>query len=254
MKGTHKVAILGGVRIPFARQNTQYAEVSNIEMLGAALKGLVERFGLGGQRLGEVVAGAVVKHSRDTNISREAAIDSGLAPQTPAYDVQQACATSLETAVIVASKIATGQIEVGIAGGVDSASDVPIAVNENLRRLVLRINRSKSMAGRVRLASGFRPAMLSLSLPSPKEPRTGLSMGEHCELMVKRWQISRESQDALALRSHQNGSRAYSDGFYNDLVVPYRGCPATITSDRMHQWSSLRAWHPPSIRALATGR
>src|SRR5580698_7091345 len=142
MKTLRKVAILGGARIPFARQNTHYVDASNIDMLGAALTGVVERFGLQGQRLGEVAAGAVLKHSRDANISREATIDSGLSPQTPAYDVQQACATSLESTVLVANKIALGQIEAGIAGGVDSASDAPVAVNEELRKLILKFERT----------------------------------------------------------------------------------------------------------------
>lgn len=223
MKVIRKIAILGGVRIPFARQNTHYVEASNIDMLTAALGGVVERFGLKGERLGEVAAGAALKHSRDINISREAALNSGLSPQTPAYDVQQACATSLETAILVGNKIAVGQIEVGIAGGTDSASDAPIAVGEKLRRLILRLNRSKSAMDKLQVLAQLRPSMLSASAPNVNERRTGLSMGEHCELMVKEWKISREAQDQLALESHRNGVRAYEDGFYKDLLVPLLG-------------------------------
>jgi acetyl-CoA C-acetyltransferase len=223
MKPARKVAIIGGARIPFARQNTNYVEASNMQMLTAALQGVVDRFGLKGERLGEVAAGAVIKHSRDANISREALLDTGLSPQTPAYDVQQACATSLETAILVGNKIALGQIEVGIAGGVDSASDAPLAVNERLRRLFLRLNRSRSLGERLGLVARIRPSMFAPSIPNVNERRTGLSMGEHCELMVKQWKISREAQDELALASHRNGVRAYNEGFYDDLLVPYLG-------------------------------
>jgi acetyl-CoA C-acetyltransferase len=223
MKSTRKAAILGGVRIPFARQNTQYVEASNVDMLSAALKGVVDRFDLKGERLGEVAAGAVLKHSRDANISREAALNSGLSPQTPAYDVQQACATSLETTLLVANKIALGQIETGIAGGVDSASDAPIALNDRLRQLFLRFNRTKSTQDRLRLLAELRPSMLSPHIPSVNERRTGMSMGEHCEVMVKQWHIDQRAQDELALASHRNGAAAWDRGFYNDLVVPYAG-------------------------------
>ena len=223
MTTLQRVAILGGVRIPFARVNTQYAEASNIDMMTAALRGVVDRFGLKGERLGEVAGGAVLKHSRDTNISREAALDSGLSPQTPAYDVQQACGTGLEAAILVGNKIAVGQIEAGIAGGVDSASDVPIAYGERLRKWVLRLRRTKSGVERLWLLAQLRPSFFTPSIPNVNERRTGLSMGEHCERMVKDWKIPREAQDELALASHRNGLRAYEQGFYDDLVVPYLG-------------------------------
>lgn len=223
MKTNQRVAILGGVRIPFARQNTQYAEASNIDMLTAAVKGVVDRFGLKGQRLGEVAAGAVLKHSRDANISREATLSSGLSPQTPAYDVQQACATSLETAILVGNKIALGQIESGIAGGVDSSSDAPVSFNDKLRKLILKYKRAKTRGKRYKALAQIRPAMLAPSVPNVNERRTGLTMGDHCELMVKQWNISREAQDELALASHLNGARAYQEGFYDDLLVPYTG-------------------------------
>jgi acetyl-CoA C-acetyltransferase len=223
MKATKRVAVIGGARIPFARQNTAYADNSNIEMLTAALKGVVDRFGLQGQRIGEVAAGAVLKHSRDANISREAALSSGLSPHTPAYDVQQACATSLQSSVMVGNKIALGQIEVGIAGGVDSASDAPIAVSENLRKWLLHFNRSKSTGERLQLLTQLRASMLTPNIPTVNESRTGLSMGEHCELMVKEWEITRQAQDEIALASHLNASRAYERGFFDDLLVPFNG-------------------------------
>lgn len=223
MKTLKKVAILGGSRIPFARQNTAYAEASNIDMLSAALKGVVDRFGLYGERLGEVAAGAVLKLSRDSNLSREATLSSDLSPQTPAYDVQQACATSLETTVLVGNKIATGQIEAGIAGGVDSASDAPLAVSEPLRRVILRLQRARTRGERLRLLASLRPSMLKPSVPNVNERRTGLSMGDHTERMVKQWNISRQAQDELALASHVNGAKAYERGFHQDLLVPYLG-------------------------------
>jgi acetyl-CoA C-acetyltransferase len=223
MKTNRRVAILGGSRIPFARQNTAYVDCSNIDMLTAALKGLVDRFGLHGERLGEVAAGAVLKHSRDTNLSREAALSSGLSPQTPAYDVQQACATSLESAVLVGNKIALGQIDAGIAGGVDSASDAPIALNEALRKLLLRLNRTKTQGDKLRLLLELRPSMLTPYISSARERRTGLTMGEHTELMVKEWHIGRDAQDELALASHVNAARAYAEGFFDDLIVPFQG-------------------------------
>lgn len=223
MKNLKRVAILGGSRIPFARQNTNYTDVGNTEMFTAALKGLVRKFDLQGQRVGEVAGGAVLKHSRDANISREATLDSGLAAQTPAYDVQMACATSLETTITIGNKIALGQLDVGIAGGVDSSSDAPLAFNEKLRKLLLQLRRSKTRGEKFNLLTQLRPAMLTPSVPSVNERRTGMSMGEHTELMVKQWKISREAQDELALASHLNGARAYSEGFYDDLIVPFAG-------------------------------
>ena len=193
-------------------------------MLTATLKGVVERFGLQGQRLGEVAAGAVLKHTRDFNLTRDASLSSGLAPETPAYDVQQACATSLESAILVGNKIAVGQIEVGIAGGVDSASDAPIAISERLRQLALSLNRAKGgLVVCLRVLSRLRPSMLVPSVPNVNERRTGLSMGEHCEQMVRRWHISRAAQDELALASHTRGLQAYANGFYEGLGIPYLG-------------------------------
>ncbi|WP_428312647.1 acetyl-CoA C-acetyltransferase [Hydrocarboniphaga sp.] len=223
MRTIRRIAIVGGRRIPFARNNTAYVDSSNTDMLTAAVKAVVDAYGLKDQRIGEVAAGAVLKHSRDTNLAREAALSSGLSPRTPAYDVQQACATSLETAMLVGNKIAVGQIEVGIAGGVDSASDAPIALNEELRQIVLKSQRVKSSGDRLKLLAQLRPHMLAPSIPSITESRTGLSMGEHTELMVKQWGITREAQDELALASHLRAAAAYERGFLDDLLVPYKG-------------------------------
>ncbi|SMB27313.1 putative acyl-CoA thiolase [Sterolibacterium denitrificans] len=219
-----RVAILGGNRIPFARSNTAYAEASNQQMLTAALQGLIDRCNLHRLRLGEVAAGAVIKHSRDFNLTRESVLSTTLAPETPAYDLQQACGTGLEAAILVANKIALGQIEAGIAGGVDTTSDAPIGVNERMRKILLEINRSKTLGRRLAGASKLRPGMFfKLLLPRNTEPRTGLSMGEHCELMAKEWQIAREDQDQMAVESHHKLTAAYERGFFSDLVTPFLG-------------------------------
>jgi len=218
-----KVAIIGGNRIPFARSNSYYANVSNQDMLTAAINGLVERFNLSGQRLGEVVAGAVLKHSRDFNLTRESVLGSKLAPETPAYDVQQACGTGLEAAILVANKIALGQIEAGIAGGVDTTSDAPIAIGEGLRKILLEFNRAKTNGERAQALMKIRPKHLIPAIPQNSEPRTGLSMGDHCALTAREWNIAREDQDRLALESHQKLAKAYDEGFFEDLVTPYMG-------------------------------
>ncbi|MDP9646767.1 acetyl-CoA C-acetyltransferase [Paraburkholderia caledonica] len=219
-----RVAIIGGNRIPFARSNTAYASASNQDMLTFTLQGLIDRYGLHGERLGEVAAGAVIKHSRDFNLTRESVLSTTLAKETPAYDVQQACGTGLEAAILVANKIALGQIEAGIAGGVDTTSDAPIGVNEKMRKILLEANRGRSTGERVGALAKLRPAMFFKPLlPRNGEPRTGLSMGEHCELMAKRWNISREAQDVLAHESHRKLAEAYARGFVNDLMTPYRG-------------------------------
>jgi len=218
-----RVAILGGARIPFARSNGAYAEASNKDMLTAALRGVVDKFQLHGEALGEVVAGAVLKHSRDFNLTRESVLSSGLSPATPACDLQMACGTGLQAAVTVANKIALGQIECGIAGGVDTTSDAPIGVNEKLRKILLEANRARGNAAKLKALAKFRPAMLAPAIPAVSEPRTKMSMGQHCEQMAKAWNISRESQDQLAYESHMKAAAAYESGFYADLVVPFRG-------------------------------
>ena len=223
MTSIRKVAIIGGNRIPFVRSNTSYSHASNMEMLSATLQGLVNRFGLSGQRLGEVAAGAVMKHSRDFNLAREATLNSGLSLQTPAYDVQQACGTGLEAAILVGNKIALGQIECGIAAGTDTASDAPIALNEKYRHMILSLNRAKTFGQRLRALASIRPSFMLPLLPANAEPRTGLSMGQHCELMVKHWDVSREDQDELTFNSHQNLIAAYECGFFDDLIQPFKG-------------------------------
>ncbi len=223
MTTTRRAAVLGGNRIPFARQFGAYAEASNQDMLTAALEGLVARHGLAGERLGEVVAGAVIKHSRDFNLTREAVLGSSLSPTTPAYDIQQACGTGLEAAILVANKIALGQAESGVAGGVDSASDAPVVVHEKLRRKLLRLNRAKTPADRAKAAMALRPTDLGVQVPGASEPRTGMSMGEHMSITTARWGITREAQDELALASHQKLAAAYEAGFFDDLMTPYLG-------------------------------
>jgi acetyl-CoA C-acetyltransferase len=219
-----RVAILGGNRIPFARSNTVYSTVSNQEMFTATLQGLVDRFNLHGERLGDVVGGAVMKHARDFNLVRECVLSTTLSRDTPAFDLQQACGTGLEAAMVVANKIALGHIECGIAGGVDTTSDAPIGLNEKLRKIMLEASRAKTTAQRLTALSKIRPAMLvQPALPRNGEPRTGLSMGEHAEQMAQQWNISREDQDALALKSHMNLAQAYDDGFFNDLMTPFKG-------------------------------
>ncbi|MFG1903761.1 acetyl-CoA C-acetyltransferase [Micromonospora carbonacea] len=224
MQSIRRVAVIGGNRIPFARSNSRYASASNSDMLGAALDGLVARFGLAGQRVGEVVAGAVLKHSRDFNLTREVVLGSKLDPHTPAYDIQQACGTGLEAAILVANKIALGQIEAGIAGGVDTTSDAPLAVNEELRRTLLRLNSARTLGERLKIAAKLRPLQpFQPEIPRNAEPRTGLSMGEHAARTALRWTVDRQAQDELALRSHQRLAAAYDRGFFDDLLTPYLG-------------------------------
>jgi acetyl-CoA C-acetyltransferase len=218
-----RVAVIGGNRVPFARANRAYADVSNQEMLTAAIDGLVDRFDLRGERIGEVAAGAVLKHSRDFNLAREAVLGSRLSPETPAYDVQQACDTGIQSAVAVADKIAVGAIDAGIAGGVDSASDAPIAVSEGMRKIVLEASRAKSVKDRLAAFAKLRPAHLAPSPPRNVEPRTGLSMGEHAALTAVEWDVSRDDQDVLALTSHHRLAAAYERGFFESLVTPFRG-------------------------------
>ncbi len=218
-----KAVVIGGNRIPFARSGGKYTYSSNQDMLTAALDGLVARFGLQGERIGEVAGGAVLKHSRDFNLTREAVLGSALSAETPAYDVQQACATGLETAISLANKIKLGQLESAIAGGVDSASDAPIAVSEGLRRALLDLSRAKTTKQKLAAVAKIRPRDLSPNAPTTGEPRTGLSMGEHQALTTAQWKITREAQDELALASHRNMAAAYDRGFFDDLITPYRG-------------------------------
>jgi acetyl-CoA C-acetyltransferase len=218
-----RVAIIGGARIPFARGNGAYAQVGNQEMLIAALRGVVERFGLRGQRVDDVAAGAVMKHSSQWNLTRESVLGCGLAAETPGLDLQRACGTSLEAAILLGNKIALGQIDCGIAGGVDTVSDPPVVFPRSFQQLLLRSYRGRTAGARIRPWLGLRPGNFRPVLPGVTEPRTGLSMGESTELMVKTWGITRADQDQLALESHQKAAAAYAQGFYKDLVIEYLG-------------------------------
>ncbi len=223
MSDVRAAAILGGNRIPFARSGGPYAEASNQDMLTVTLDGLVARFGLQGERLDEVVAGAVLKHATDFNLTRECVLGSALHHATPAYDVQQACDTGIQAALAVANKIKLGQIDAGVAGGVDTTSDAPIAVNADLRRVLLQFNRARSVPDRLRLLGHLRPGQLVPETPRNAEARTGLSMGAHQAVTARHWQITREAQDELAAASHQHLAAAYDRGFFDDLVTPYLG-------------------------------
>jgi acetyl-CoA C-acetyltransferase len=218
-----RVAVLGGNRIPFARSNGPYARASNQDMLTEVLDGLIARFGLQGRRLGAVAAGAVLKHSRDFNLTREAVLGSALDGATPAFDLQQACGTGLQTALVLADRIALGRIDAAIAGGVDTTSDAPLAVDDDLRRLLLAFNAAKTPQDRLKLLGQLRPSMLAPEAPRNSEPRTGLSMGQHMQRTADHWDIAREDQDALAVASHRNAAEAYERGFFDDLVSPYLG-------------------------------
>ena len=224
MQTTRRVAVLGGNRIPFARSDSRYAPASNQDMLTAALDGLIARFGLAGQQVGEVVAGAVLKHSRDFNLTREVVLGSRLDPRTPAYDIQQACGTGLEAVILVANKIALGQIEAGIAGGVDTTSDAPLQLNEDMRRALLELNRARTPR---RPAQGRRQAASPAGVPpgDPAQRRAAHRAvdGRARRVTALRWNVDREAQDELALASHQRLAAAYDRGFFDDLVTPYLG-------------------------------
>ena len=249
-----RVAIVGGNRIPFARSNTAYVRASNLDMLTVTLQGLVDRFGLHGERLGDVAAGAVMKHSRDFNLVREAVLSTTLSPQTPAFDLQQACGTGLEAAMLVAHKIAVGQIECGIAGGVDTTSDAPIALNEKLRRTLLDLARARTGGQRLRAALRIRPGQFfKPALPRNGEPRTGLSMGEHAELMARQWGIDRQAQDALALESHHKLAQAYDSGFFTDLMTPFQGLREDNNLRRSLSAEQLAKLKPVFDRQVAPG-
>lgn len=220
---TRRVAVIGGNRIPFARSNTVYNDASNQEMLTAAIDGLVARYGLEGERLGDVVAGAVLKHARDFNLVRESVLGSRLSADTPASDLQQACGTGLQATIQVANKIALGQIEAGIAGGTDTTSDAPVAISDKLRKKLMKVNQAKDTAGRLKALGNIRPGDIGLEIPQNGEPRTKLSMGEHAALTALEWRVGREEQDELAAASHQKLAAAWDRGFFDDLVTPFRG-------------------------------
>jgi len=252
-----KVAIVGGVRIPFARANGAYNEASNQDMLTAALRALVDRHNLKNQRVGEVAAGAVIKHSRDWNLARESTLGSGLHPETPAYDLQRACGTSLSAVAQLARRIDAGEIDCAIAGGADSASDIPLAYSPNLQRAVLAMARGKSWTDKLRTLGDLRPWDLAPASPGIAEPRTGLSMGQHCEEMAREWRIDRRSQDELALASHRNAAAAWQEGFFNDLVVEFHGLKRdnNVRADTsLEKLASLKnAFDPSPAGTLSAG-
>jgi acetyl-CoA C-acetyltransferase len=252
-----RVAIVGGVRIPFARANTAYNEAGNQQMLTAVFSALVGRYRLESQKLGEVAAGAVIKHSRDWNLARESTLGSGLHPETPAYDVQRACGTSLTAAVQVAHRIAAGEIDCGIAGGVDSASDIPLTYGRELQKIVLTSARGRSFLEKTQPWLEVRPGHLKPSAPGIAEPRTGLSMGQHAEETAKEWGVGRAEQDELALASHRNAAAAWQAGFFEDLVVPFNDLrhDNNVRPDTsLEKLASLRtAFDPSSAGTLTAG-
>ena len=250
-----RVAVLGGTRIPFARANGAYTEAGNQQMLTAAMTALVDRFQLKGQKIGEVAAGAVIKHSRDWNLARECTLGSGLDPTTPAYDLQRACGTSLSAVAQLANRIAQGEIDCAIAGGADSASDIPLSYSPGLQRAVLSLARNKSWTGKVASIGHLRPRDLAPKAPGIAEPRTGLSMGQHCEEMAKEWAIGRREQDELAAASHKNAAAAWLSGFFQDLVVPFEDLQRdnNVRGDTsLEKLSSLKTAFDPSPAGTLT--
>jgi acetyl-CoA C-acetyltransferase len=218
-----RIAVIGGSRIPFCRSNTIYADTTNMDMLSSVIQGVVDRFGLDGVQLDEVVAGAVTTHSKDWNLAREALLSSSLSPLTPGITLQQACGTSLQSALMIGAKIASGQIECGIAAGTDTTSDPPITFGRKFSQRLVKAGAARSVKQRLGAFKKFRPSELKPVLPANGEPRTGLSMGQHCERMAREWNISREEQDSLALESHQKAARAYNEGFFDNLIKYWGG-------------------------------
>ncbi|MBT8144905.1 MAG: acetyl-CoA C-acetyltransferase [Gammaproteobacteria bacterium] len=244
MTTPRRVAIVGGNRIPYCRAHTAYSELGNEQMMTAAMRGLVDRFALTGQRLGDVALGAVMTHPNDWNLARESTLGSGLSPETPAFDIRRACGTSLESVILIANKIALGQIDAGIAGGVDTISGTPILYDEDYRRLLLESSRARKTSERLKSFLKVRPRHFKPVVPGVVEPRTGLSMGQSCEVMAKEWQISRQAQDELALASHERLALAYDAGFYEDLVSPFEGVSEDNTLRRSTTMDKLAALKP----------
>ncbi len=232
------VVIVGGLRIPFCRSNSAYASLSNRKMLSTVLNGMVDRYELKGQHIGEVNAGAVIAHSRDWNLAREAVLSTQLAPSTPGLTLQQACGTSLQAALVAAAKIACGQIDSAIAAGTDTVSDVPIVFSQKFAKRLVSLGRARNFKSKLSVFKGFGPKELAPVPPSVNEPRTLMSMGQHCELMAKTWGISREAQDELALASHVNATAAYNDGFYDDLLIP---CDGVLRDNNVRADSSMES-------------
>lgn len=246
-----RVAIVGGMRIPFARAHSIYADASNKDMMTATLAALVDKFDLRGQILGDVALGAVIKHSRDWNLARESVIGSGLSMRTPGVDMQRACGTSIEAAINIGNKIALGQIEAGIAGGTDSISDAPIVLNDGIRKVLLASHRGRSILKKITPWFGLRPGHLVPEFPSVTEPRTGLSMGESMEITTKQFEVSREHQDQLALSSHIKAAAAYDAGFYEDLIVPFHGAEEDNNIRRDSTYEKLQTLKPVFDKSAA---
>ena len=223
MNQLKRVAIIGGTRIPFCRSNSAYAQLSNLDMLTDTLQRLVDQHGLAGRKIDEVIAGAVTTHSRDWNLAREAVLSTNLSPATPATTLQMACGTSLQAALLVGARIATGQIDSAIAAGSDTTSDAPLVLQPRLTKRLLGATQARSFSAKLRSFKGFRLSELAPQAPANGEPRTRLSMGQHCEMMAKEWEISREAQDQWALESHLKAAAAYEEGFFDDLLSPYQG-------------------------------
>ncbi|MGI9200216.1 MAG: acetyl-CoA C-acetyltransferase [Woeseiaceae bacterium] len=241
---SRRVAVVGGSRIPFCRAHSIYRDCSNQDMMAAALDGLVNKYDLKGQTLGDVALGAVIKHSRDWNLARESVLDSGLSQKTPGMDLQRACGTSLEACAIIANKIALGQIDSGIAGGVDSISDAPVVYPDGYRRILLDVFRARSLPARLMPWFRLRPKHFKPELPGVTEPRTGLSMGESTELIAREWEIQRDHQDQLALASHVKAANAYDAGWYDDLVIPFMDCEEDNNIRRDSTFEKLTALRP----------
>ena len=230
------VVVVGGMRIPFCRSNSAYSDLSNKDMFVTALNGLVEKFNLQGEYIEEVIAGAVITHTRDWNFARESVLSTELSPLSPGATLQQACGTSLQAALMSSAKIATGQIDCAIAGGADTVSDVPIVFGGKFSKRLVGLGRARSMMEKVKMLKGFGPGELKPLPPSVNEPRTLLSMGQHCEMMAKEWGISREAQDELAYHSHMNAAAAYNDGFFDDLITP---CNKVLRDNNMRPDTSI---------------
>jgi len=237
-----RIAVIGGSRIPFCRSNSIYSEKTNLDMLSAAIQGVVDRFGLSGMQLDEVVAGAVTTHPKDWNLAREALLSTRLSPLTPGITLQQACGTSLQSALMIGAKIASGQIECGIAAGTDTTSDPPISFGRKFSQRLVKAGAARTGKQRLRAFKGFSPSELKPVQPANGEPRTGISMGQHCERMAREWHIPREEQDRLAMESHQKADRAYDEGFFDDLVTPWSGVSRdnNIRVSTMEKLASLR--------------
>ena len=237
-----RIAVIGGSRIPFCRSNSIYSEKTNLDMLSASIQGVVDRFGLDGMQLDEVVAGAVTTHAKDWNLAREALLSTRLSPLTPGITLQQACGTSLQSALMIGAKIATGQIECGIAAGTDTTSDPPISFGRKFSQRLVKAGAARTGKQRLRAFKGFSPSELKPVQPANGEPRTGISMGQHCERMAREWHIPREEQDRLAMESHQKAARAYDEGFFDDLVIPWGGVSRdnNIRVSTMEKLASLR--------------